>query len=172
MYDGKAKPIGANALLSQPQQLFADGLIYINTAQWGFAYAVFSTLCQQKECKSVAAMYNMALCHFFAKEYTKATSLLIEALTQVTPSISHQSNTNLPKGLLEHEYENSQYRSALIETAVALNNSLVKLRIRRLLVDVQLALGNWQEVIRLSALPDMDKCQNVQEALAILKSNT
>lgn len=154
-------------------QLFDDGVHYINTSQWVLAYSAFANLYQNNKKKSVAVLYNMALCHHFAQEYTKATSVLTEALTQIsTPSISHQSNTNLPEGLLHHEHENSPYRSALNETAVELNNNLVKLRIRRLLVDVQLELKNWQEIIRLSALPDMEKCKNVQEALTIAKSNT
>lgn len=154
-------------------KLFDDGVHFINTSQWVLAYAAFANLYQSNKKKSVAVLYNMALCYYSAKEYTKATSVLVEALTQIDmPSISYQSNSNLPSELLKHEYENNPYRFALNETAVELNNDLVKLRIRRLLVDVQLALQNWQEIIRLSALPDMDKCKNVQEALTISKSNT
>lgn len=154
-------------------KLFADGVHYVSTAQWVFAYSAFANISQATKKKSIPVLYNMALCHLFAKEFTKATSVLTEALTQIaTPSHSHQANINLPKGLLEHEYENSQYLSALNETAVELNNNVVKLRILRLLVDVQLALQNWHEIIRLSALPDMEKCKNVQDALAISKSNT
>lgn len=153
--------------------LFADGVHYINTSQWFFAYTAFVNLYRNNKVKSVATLYNMALCHHFAKEYTKATAVLIEALTQIAiPSISHQPNVDLPDELLVHEYESDLYRSALSQTAVELNTIVVKLRIRRLLVDVQLELENWHEVIRLSALPEMNKCKNVQEALAISKSKT
>lgn len=173
MYDGKAKPIGANTPLLQPQQLFADGVNYINTAQWPFAYTVFSTLCKGKDNSSVAILYNMALCHFFVKEYTKAIAALNEGLIQISaPSTSHQFTASLPIEALNHEYAHNFYRFALTEIGVELNHNLIKLRIRRLLVDVQLKLKNWQEIIGLSALPDMEKCKNVQEALTISKSNT
>ena len=163
------KKLSVNHL--EPNVTLDDGITYINTSQWMLAYALFAYLYKNAKVKSVVLLYNMALCYHFANEYTKATAVLTEALTQISiPSISSQSKPSLPSELLNHEYENSQYRYALNETAVELNLDLVKLRARRLLVDVQLALGNWQEVIRLSALPDMDKCKNVLEALAIAKS--
>lgn len=156
-----------------PINLLADGVIYINTNQWLLAYSAFAYLHQNTKEKSVALLYNMALCHRSAKEYAKAIAMLGEAQMKIsTPSVLQNATNNLPDNLLADEYENGFYRLALNETAVALNTNLVKLRIRRILVDIQLELGNWQEIIRLSALPEMDKCKNVQEALAIAKSKT
>jgi len=152
-------------------KLFNDGLHYINTSQWAFAYTAFTALYQNSKKKSVALLYNLALCHSFAKEYKKAIEILTEALNELaTPSTSYQFSQNLSSEIINHEFEGSQYRFALNEIAVELNVNMVKLRIRRLLVDIHLALENWQEVSRLSALPEMDKCRNVQEAIAILKS--
>ncbi|SOD11729.1 hypothetical protein [Pedobacter xixiisoli] len=152
-------------------RLFADGIVYINTSQWVFAHAAFSYLYQNSKSKSVTLLYNMALCHYFAKEYAKAISVLTAALTQVTaPSISSQSNQNVSNELFIHEFENNLYQLALNETTVELSTNIVKLRIRRLMVDLHLVQENWQEVIRLSTLPEMDKCKNVQEALIVAKS--
>ena len=152
-------------------RLFEDGIIYINTEQWLFAYNAFTALYQNSKTKSVALLYNFALCHSFAKEYKKAIEILTEALNELaTPSTSYQFSQNLSSEIINHEFDGNQYRFALNETAVELNANNVKLRIRRLLVDIHLALENWQEVSRLSALPEMDKCRNVQEAIAILKS--
>jgi len=132
---------------------------------------VFEHLYQITKDKPVSLFYNMALCHYSAKEYSKAITLLGEALSQIAiPSVSDHSINNLPSELLIQEYKNSHHHLALNETAAVLNNAIVKLRIRRLLVDVHLELQNWQEVVRLSALPEMDKCKNVQEALAIAKT--
>ncbi|RZK16827.1 MAG: hypothetical protein EOO86_13995 [Pedobacter sp.] len=154
-------------------QLLADGVVYINTNQWLLAYSAFAYLHQNIREKSVALMYNMALCYRSAKEYKKAIAMLGEAQMKISmPSVLQNSTSHLSNYLLMDEYENDFYRLALNETAVALNNNIVKLRIRRVLVDINLELGNWQEIIHLSALPDMDKCKNVQEALAIAKSKT
>ena len=165
------KPISANQ--SDPIKLWADGVVYINTSQWVFAYSTFALLIQHTKNKTVALLYNMALCHFSAKEYAKAIAMLGEAQMKIaTPSVLQNANHSLPAILLTEEYDHSYYRLALNETASELNTNLVKLRIRRLLVDVNLALENWQEVIRLSALPEMEKCKNVREALTISKSKT
>jgi len=153
-------------------KLAADGVHYINTSQWLLAYSAFAYLTRHTKSKTVDLLYNMALCHFSAKEYAKAVAMLGEAQMKIaTPSVLQNATNNLPNNLLTDEYDNSYYRLALKETASELNTNLVKLRIRRLLVDVNLLLENWQEVIRLSVLPDMDKCKNVREALAIVKSN-
>jgi len=154
-------------------KLLADGIIYINTKQWLLAYSAFAYLNQHTKNKSVVLLYNTALCHFSAKEYSKAIAMLGEAQMKIaTPSVLQNVTNNLPSILLTDEYDNSYYRLALNETAVALNNNIIKLRIRRFLVDINLVLENWQEVIRLSALPEMDKCKNVQEALTVAKSKT
>lgn len=158
---------------SDPKKLMADGVIYVNTNQWLLAYSAFACLHQNTKEKSVALLYNMAICHRSAKEYTKAIAMLGEAQMKISmPSVSKNATNHLPDKLFADEYENGFYRLALNETALALNTSLVKLRIRRILVDINLELGNWQEIIRLSALPEMDKCKNVQQALAIAKSKS
>lgn len=155
-----------------PDKLFADGLVYLHTSQWLLAYTVFAHLYGSKKDKSVSLGYNMALCHIFSKEYSRALAVLEEAQMQLAaPSVSFQSAGNWPAELLVQEYENDNYRFALSETAVALNMAIVKLRIRRLMVDLQLELQNWPEVIRLCSLPEMEKCKNVMEALARAKTN-
>lgn len=151
-------------------KLLADGVVYINTAQWLLAYFTFSYLHQNAKDKSVGVLYNMALCHCSAKEFSKAIAMLGEAQMQSSPSVSHQASNNLPQNLLNDEYVSNNYRLALTGTAITLQANLVKLRIRRLLVDLNLELGNWQEIVRLSALPEMDKCKNVQDALTIAHS--
>lgn len=156
-----------------PAKLEADGMMYIQTNQWLLAYSAFVHLYKNSKDKSVALLYNMALCHYSAKEYSKAIAMLGEAQMKIATPSALQNNTNLlPDNLLTDEYDNRFYRLALNETAIALANSIIKLRIRRLLVDLNLELENWQEIIRLSALPDMEKCKNVQQALAIAKSKT
>jgi hypothetical protein len=79
---------------------------------------------------------------------------------------------NTPEVLLSHEYENNFHHLALTENVLRINASLVKLRIRRLLVDANQEMGNWDEVIRLSALPEMNKCKNVMQALATAHTKT
>ncbi|MDR6969552.1 hypothetical protein J2X31_003585 [Flavobacterium arsenatis] len=154
-------------------KLFADGINYINTSQWILAYTAFAHLYQNTKNKPVALIYNMALCHYYAKEYSKAIAVLSEASTQMAvPSITLYTENQLPSELLIYEYENNHYKRAISETAITLNTNIIKLRIRRLLVDVHLELKNWQEVLRLSTLPEMNKCKNIQEALEIVKSKT
>lgn len=154
-------------------KLLADGIVYINTNQWLLAYSAFAYLNQQTKNKSVVLLYNMALCHFAAKEYSKAIAMMGEAQMKITtPSVLQNTSNNLPSILLTEEYDSSYYRLALNETAADLNTNIIKLRIRRFLLDINVVLENWQEVIRLSALPEMDKCKNVQEALVVAKSKT
>jgi len=156
-----------------PAKLLADGIVYINTNQWLLAYSAFAYLNLHTKNKSVVLLYNTALCHFAAKEYSKAIAMLGEAQMKIaTPSVLQNANNNLPSTLLTDEYDNNYYRLSLNETAAELNSNMIKLRIRRFLVDINLVLENWQEVIRLSALPEMDKCKNVQEAVAMAKSKT
>lgn len=161
-----------NELPLNADQLFADGIIYIHTSQWLLAYPVFAHLCANTKNRSVSLLYNMALCHIFAKEYTKAIGLLEEAQAHTSvPSVSVQPMRNLPADLSSQEYQSSNHHLALTETAVSVNMALVKLRIRRLMVDVHLKLQNWQEVIRLSALPEMNQCKNVTDAILVAKNN-
>jgi hypothetical protein len=155
-----------------PDQLFADGLVYLHTAQWILAYPVFMHLYRSKKEKSVSLLYNMALCHIFAKEHAKAIEVLEEALIHVTvPAVLFQHVGHLPEELSIQEYQSNHYYLALSGTAVLLNTKLIKLRIRRLMVDLHLELLNWEEVIRLASLPDMEKCKNVIEALTIATQN-
>lgn len=154
-----------------PDQLFADGLVYLNTAQWALAYAAFTQLRNDKKNQSPSLLYNMALCHVFAKEHQKAIAVLDEALMLLAaPSWSSQSAGHLPEPLLTQENQSNHHYLALNETAVILHTVIVKLRIRRLLVDLHLELQNWQEVLRLSSLPGMEKCKNVIEACTIAKT--
>lgn len=162
-----------SSLVINESTLFADGVIYINNEQWLLAYSTFAYLCKSNKEKSVALLYNMALCHQAAQEYPAAIRLLTEAKIQLKSIavLSHQ-NIVLPINLLTDEYHSAHYRLALNETAVVLNANMVKLRIQRLLLDLHIALENWQEALRLSALPDMDKCKNEQKALILIKSKT
>lgn len=151
---------------------FIDGIQYINTQQWVLAYKTFMELFQIRKDKSVPLFYNMALCHFFADEYNKAFSLLTQSLMQQnTPQSPTQQSVVIPDALLNLEFESSNYQLALLENS-EINTQLIKLRIRRLLVDVHLKLENWQEIIKLSELPDMMKCKNVQTAVEVAKSKT
>lgn len=161
-----------NELLPDADQLFADGIIYIHTSQWLLAYPAFAHLCGSTKNRSVSLLYNMALCHIFAKEYSKAIGLLEEALANTSvPSVSLQTPRNLPADLSSQEYQSDNHQLPLTETTISLNMPIVKLRIRRLMVDVHLQLQNWQEVMRLSALPEMNQCKNVIDAILVAKNN-
>ena len=162
-----------SSLVINENTLFADGVIYINKEQWLLAYSAFAYLCKSNKEKPIALLYNMALCHQAAQEYAEAIALLNAAKMQLksTAVLSHQTAV-LPINLLTDEYHSAHYRLALNETAVVLNANMVKLRIQRLLLDLHILLENWQEAVRISALPDMDKCKNVQEALTVIKSTT
>ncbi|MFN0254396.1 hypothetical protein [Pedobacter ureilyticus] len=151
--------------------LFADGVNFINTSQWILAYPIFEYLDQQAKDKSVPLCYNIALCYTQAKQYPEAIAALESALNKIKVSsiVSNPINP-LPANLWLNEYDSNHYLSGLNETAMAFNINLIRVRIRRLLVDLHLTLENWQEVIRLSSLPDMDKCKNVQEASIVAKS--
>ena len=153
-------------------EMFVEGVIYLNSAQWLVAYGIFRQLISSTKAPSGAALYNMAICHFFAKEYDKIISTLNEALqkTATSSSLSNQTS-NLPETLFIEEYKTNVHLFALTETVFNLNPAIVKLRIRRLLVDANVKIENWQEVIRLASLPNMDKCNNVNEAVAIAKRN-
>lgn len=153
-------------------ELFTDGVIYINSAQWLLAYGIFKELIANAKNPSGALLYNMALCQFFAEEYGKVVSTLSEALQKTAkPSSLSIQASNSPEPLIIQEYQNSNYLFALTETVFSVNPAIVKLRIRRLLVDANLLLENWQEVVRLSALPEMNKCKNVMDSLAEAKNN-
>ena len=152
--------------------LFADGVNFINSSQWILAYPIFEYLDQNTKDKSVSLFYNIALCYTHAKHYPEAIAALEGALNKIkVSSIASNPNNSLPADLWAIEYDNNHYLLGLNETAVAFNGNLIRIRIRRLLVDLHLALENWQEVIRLSSLPEMDKYKNVQEAAIIAKSN-
>ncbi|WAC39437.1 hypothetical protein [Pedobacter sp. SL55] len=162
-----------SSLVINESTLFADGVIYINNEQWLLAYSTFAYLCKSNKERSIALLYNMALCHQAAQEYAEAIALLNTAKMQLksTAVLSHQNK--VPSiHLLTDEYHSEHYRLALSEAAVALNANIIKLRIQRLLLDLHIVLENWEEAVRLSALPDMDKCKNVQEALILIKSKT
>lgn len=152
--------------------LFADGVNFINTSQWILAYSIFEYLDQNTKDKPVSLFYNISLCYTHAKQYPEAIAALENALNKIkVSSIASHPINSLPSKLWVEEYSNNHYLLGLNETAVAFSVNLIRMRIRRLLVDLHLALENWQEVIRLSSLPDMDKCKNVQEASIIAKSN-
>ncbi|TDQ06230.1 hypothetical protein [Pedobacter metabolipauper] len=152
-------------------ELFLEGALCINSSQWLPAYSIFKQLTDGAKNPSVARLYNMALCHFSAKEYLQTISVLNEAIQHMAvPSGFSKQSSRVPDVLLAHEYEHNAHESAITENIVSLNASVVKLRIRRLLVDANLELENWEEVIRLSTLPDMDKCKNVMQAVTIAKT--
>ncbi len=152
--------------------MFMEGVICINSAQWLLAYGIFTNLISNAKAPSGAVLYNMALCHFFAEEYVKTISTLSEALQKTaTPSSLSTQTSNLPETLWDKEYQDDAHLFALTETIFSLNPAIVKLRIRRLLLDANVKTENWQEVIRLASLPNMDKCKNVIEAVAVAKRN-
>ncbi len=153
------------------QELFLEGVLCINSSQWLLAYPIFKQLAEGAKVPSVAILYNMGLCYFSAKEYQQTISTLNEAINIMTGVGGFsQPATRLPEALLAHEYESNLHQFALTENIIGFNAPIVKLRIRRLLVDANLEIGNWDEVIRLSTLPEMNKCKNVM--LAITAANT
>lgn len=150
---------------------FSDGIHYINTQQWIFAYTVFSNLFYNTKHKPIALLFNMALCHYQAKEFSKAFGLLSLTMNQLTaPSSVNQVSYSIPNELLKLEYETNQHHFPMLESTGLLHPNIIKLRIRRLLVDVHLELHNWQEIIRLCNFPDMDKCKNTIHALSLAKT--
>lgn len=147
-----------------------EGGMYINSAQWLFAYGIFKDLIAQSKNPSGALLYNMALCHFYAEECVKTIEMLNEGLQKTAkPSSLPNPKSNIPQALLLAEYQTKAHHFALTETVFNTNPAIVKLRIRRLLVDANVKTKNWQEVIRLASLPEMEKCTNVIEAVAIAK---
>lgn len=152
--------------------LFSEGIIYINTSQWLMAYAIFDKLYEETKEKSVALLYNMALCNFYAKKYKSTVSMLEEALRFLSfPIHQNQSNKPIPEVLLADEFQQNHYQKALTPSVINLNHDQVKLRIRRLLIDTNFITENWKEIIRLSSLPDMNQCENVQKALEKANQN-
>lgn len=157
---------------STKTNLFAEGIIYINTSQWLMAYTVFDSLYEASKEKSVALLYNMALCNFYAKKYKSTISILEEALRFLSfPIHQNQSNKPIPEILLEDEYQNNHYQKALTQSVVNLNKDQIKLRICRLLVDTHFITENWKEIIRLSTLTNMNQCENVYKALEKANQN-
>ena len=155
---------------SNDNNMFMEGVTCINSAQWLLAYGIFTNLIANAKAPSGAVLYNMALCHFFAEEYVKTISTLSEALQKTaTPSSLSTQTINLPQPLLLAEYQTDAHHFALTETVFNVNPAIVKLRIRRLLVDANVKAEHWQEVIRLASLPEMEKCTNVIDAVAIAK---
>lgn len=154
--------------LTNDDGMFLDGVMSINSAQWLLAYGIFKALISTTKTPSGALLYNMGLCHFFAKEYDKTISTLNDALQKtVAPSSLSNLASKLPDTLWFEEYQTNAHHFAFTETAFRINPAIVKLRIRRLLVDANVKMENWQEVIRLASLPEMEKCNNVIEAVAI-----
>lgn len=152
--------------------LFSEGIIYINTSQWLMAYTIFEKLYEDAKEKSVAILYNAALCNFHAKKYKSTVSMLEEALRFLSfPIHQNQSDKPISEILLEDEFQQNHYQKALTHSAIDLNHETVKLRIRRLLVDTHFITKNWKEIIRLSTLPNMNRCENVQKALQVANKN-
>lgn len=152
--------------------LFSEGIIYINTSQWLMAYTIFDKLYEESKGKSVALLYNMALCNFYAMKYKSTVSMLEEALRSLSfPIHQNQTNKSISEVLLNDEFQHNHYQKALTHSAIDLNHDTIKLRIRRLLVDTHFITDNWKEIIRLSSLPDMNQCENVQRALATASKN-
>lgn len=148
------------------ENLFLEGVFYINTAQWLLAYLIFEKLSEDSNNKNVPLLYNMALCSFNAKKHKNTISNLEEALRFLSFPVSQINTTKpIPEALFENEYNNSHYKNALTASIINLNQEEIKLRIRRLLVDTHLEVENWKEIIRLSALPNMQKCENIRIAL-------
>ncbi|TDG36424.1 hypothetical protein EZJ43_07855 [Pedobacter changchengzhani] len=151
-------------------ELFMEGVMCINSAQWLLAYGIFKQLISAVKNPSGAMLYNMALCHFFAEEYVKTIVMLNEALQKTAkPSSLANQASNFPEQLWVVEHQTNAHLFALTETIFSINPAIVKLRIRRLLIDANVKIENWQEVIRLASLPEMEKCTNVIEAVAIAK---
>jgi len=155
------------------EKLFLEGVVYINSAQWLMGYLIFEKIFEKQKDKTIPVLYNFALCNFYAQKYKTTISLLNEALRffkfQMT---SNNSNNTIPSLLLEDEYNNNHYKKALTTTISELNQTELKLRIRRLLIDTHLETENWEEIIRLSKLTDMAKCKNVSIAFEKAKLAT
>jgi len=150
---------------THPENLFLEGVIYINSAQWLMAYIFFEKIIEKQKDKTVPVLYNFALCNFYAKKYKTTISLLNEALMSLKfKMVSNNSNNTIPDVLFENEYNSNHYKKAFTTSISELNQTEVKLRIRRLLIDTHLETENWQEIIRLSKLSDMAKCENVRIA--------
>ncbi len=155
------------------EKLFLEGIFYINSAQWLMAYLIFEKIFEQQKDKTIPVLYNFALCNFYAKKYKTTITLLNEALRFFSFKMaSNNSNNTIPDALLEDEYDNNHYKKALTTTISELNQTEVQLRIRRLLIDTHLEMENWQEIIRLSKLTDMAKCENVSMAFEQAKLAT
>lgn len=78
----------------------------------------------------------MALCHFYANEYARAFTLLTESLMQqTTPKPAYQQVVEISIVLLNLEFESLNYQLALQENTALKNTHIIKLRIRKLLVD-------------------------------------
>jgi len=155
------------------EKLFLEGVFYINAAQWLMAYLIFEKISEEQKDKTIPVLYNFALCNFYAEQYKTTISLLNEALRTSTFKMpSNNSNNTIPNILFENEYNNNHYKKALTATIVELNQTEVELRIRRLLIDTHLETENWQEIIRLSKLTDMAKCENVRMAFEKAKLAT
>ncbi len=155
------------------EKLFYEGVFYINSAQWLMAYLIFEKIIAEQKDKTIPVLYNFALCNFYAQKYKTTISLLNEALRFFNFKMaSNNSNNTVPDILFENEYNNNHYKKALTTTIAELNQTEVKLRIRRLLIDTHLEIENWQEIIRLSKLTDMAKCENVSIAFEKAKLAT
>ncbi len=155
------------------ENLFLEGVLYINSAQWLMAYLIFEKIFEKQKDKTIPVLYNFALCNFYAKKYKTTISLLNEALRSVSFKMpSNNTNKIIPDSLLEDEYRNNYYKKALSSTIAEINQSEVQLRIRRLLIDTYLEIENWQEIKRLSKLTDMAKCENVRIAFEKAKLAT
>jgi hypothetical protein len=147
-------------------KLFSEGVVYINTAQWLPAYTVFRYLFINSGHRSFALLYNMALCHFFAKEYEKTIEVLNQASQELIGTTVIATDP-LPGTLTTYECDNNGHYYAITPTIAVLQRSVMKIRIRRLLLDTYVALQNWPEVKRLAAMPGMASCKNVTEALLL-----
>jgi len=157
--------LGKKTRETHNENLFLEGVLYINSSQWLMAYLIFETIFEKQKDASIPVLYNFALCNFYAKKYKTTVSLLNEALRHFKFKMSSDNPTRLtPEILLEDEYNNNHYKKALTSTIAELNQTEVQLRIRRLLIDTHLETENWQEILRLAKLTDMVKCKNVSIA--------
>ncbi len=146
------------------QELFNEGVQYINSHQWIFAYAIFQQL--NTNSSKLPVSYNLALCYYFSKEYDKALAILDKLSIGLSLSVEKDIlDEKISKQLIDYEFESDNYFNALSNNILDGFHSVIKLRIKRLMCDIYLQQENWQMIMKIALFPLMNRCGNVQMAI-------
>ena len=125
-------------------------------------------LLKSKPPQNLSALFNLALCLFFAKEYEQSLYQLDAALakSQPNPTDNFSFNDDLHKKLESIQNADNTYLQGITDRYVQHFPHMVRSNILRIKVDCYRALRRWNKVIETATLLTGHNYRNVEDAVA------